>query len=94
MDQATVSKVAKLARIKLNPEKLNLYVQEISNIMTLIDELKAVDTSMLNPLVNVNESSQAFMREDRVTDGDCREQVLKNAPQQKFGYFAVPKVIE
>lgn len=94
MDQATVTKVAKLARIKLKPDKLALYVKEISNIITLIDELKAVDTSELESLVNVNESSQAFMREDRVTDGDCHEQVLKNAPKQKFGYFAVPKVIE
>jgi aspartyl-tRNA(Asn)/glutamyl-tRNA(Gln) amidotransferase subunit C len=94
MDQATVIKVAKLARIKLSPDRLDLYVKEISKIMTVIDDLKAADTTSLEPLVNVNEASQASMREDIVTDGDRHEQVLKNAPQQKFGYFAVPKVIE
>ena len=94
MDAETVTKVAKLARIKVQLDKLDLYARELTNIMQVIDELKSVDTSSLKPLVNVNESLEAFMRDDRVTDGDCHEKVLKNAPQEKFGYFAVPKVIE
>ena len=93
MDKDTVSKVAKLARIKIAPDKLHLYGQELSTIMEVLAELSQVDTSLLEPLVNVNEFPIP-MREDVVTDGNCAEQVLKNAPQQKFGYFVVPKVVE
>lgn len=93
MDKATVTKVAKLARIKISPDKLDLYVKELSNIMNVIEQLSQVDTSNLTPLVNVNEFPLS-MRDDVVTDGNCQEKILKNAPQQKFGYFVVPKVVE
>ena len=93
MDKATVSKVAKLARIRIAPDKLDLYAKELSNIMKVVDELGQVDTSFLEPLVNVNEFAPP-LRKDVVTDGNCAEKVLKNAPQQKFGYFVVPKVVE
>lgn len=93
MDKATVTKVAKLARIKISPDKLDVYAKELSNIMNVIEQLSQVDTSNLTPLVNVNEFPLA-MRDDVVTDGNCNEKVLKNAPQQKFGYFVVPKVVE
>jgi aspartyl-tRNA(Asn)/glutamyl-tRNA(Gln) amidotransferase subunit C len=93
MDKATVLKVARLARIRISEDKVDRYVTEITNTMNVIEELKGVDTKGLKPLVNVSEF-EMVLREDSVTDGNCAEQVLKNAPQQKFGYFAVPKVIE
>jgi aspartyl-tRNA(Asn)/glutamyl-tRNA(Gln) amidotransferase subunit C len=34
------------------------------------------------------------MREDNVTDGGCREEILGNAPRTASGFFVVPKVIE
>jgi aspartyl-tRNA(Asn)/glutamyl-tRNA(Gln) amidotransferase subunit C len=34
------------------------------------------------------------MREDEVTDGNRRDEILKSAPQQARGFFAVPKVVE
>jgi aspartyl-tRNA(Asn)/glutamyl-tRNA(Gln) amidotransferase subunit C len=93
MDKATVLKVARLARIRISEDKVDRYVTEITNTMNVIEELKGADTKGLKPLVNVSEF-EMVLREDSVTDGNCAEQVLKNAPQQKFGYFAVPKVIE
>ncbi|NRA73677.1 MAG: Asp-tRNA(Asn)/Glu-tRNA(Gln) amidotransferase subunit GatC [Rickettsiales bacterium] len=93
MDKATVIKVAKLTRIKINESKINHYVQELSNIMEVIEELKTADVEGLEPLVNVSEF-ELPKRKDKVTDGNCADKILKNAPKQKFDYFAVPKVIE
>lgn len=93
MDKATVLKVAKLARIKISEDKIDHYVRELTNIMDVIEELKTADTTGLEPLVNVSEF-ELSMREDEVTDGNYVDKVLKNAPQQKFEYFTVPKVIE
>lgn len=93
MDKATVLKVAKLARIKIEDNKIDHYVQEISNIEEVIKELNTAGVEGLEPLVNVSESKLS-QRKDEVTDGSCAEEILKNAPQQKFDYFVVPKVIE
>ena len=93
MDKATVLKVARLARIKVNEDKIDHYAKELTNIMDVIEELKSADTKGLEPLVNVSEF-ELSTREDEVTDGNCSEKVLKNAPKQKFEYFTVPKVIE
>jgi len=89
----TVLKTAKLARLRINEDKISLYVQELSNVLGVIDELKSADTQGVEPLVNVNEFDME-LREDKVQYGDCSKEVLKNAPKEKFGYFVVPKVIE
>ena len=93
MDKITVLKVAKLARIKISEHKIDHYAKELTKIMDVVEELKTVDTNGLEPLVSVSEF-ELPMREDKVTDGNCVDKILKNAPQQKFGYFTVPKVIE
>ena len=93
MDQATVLKVAKLARLKISEDKIPLYTKELTRIVDLLEELHEVDTKNVEPLVNVNEHTQR-LRKDEVDDGNCAESVLKNAPKEKFGYFTVPKVIE
>ncbi len=88
-----VLKTAKLARIYIPEEKVNLYTEEISKIVDLIDKLNEINTENVEPLVNVDEFS-IECQEDEITAGNCAEQILKNAPKEKLGYFVVPKVIE
>ncbi|MEQ9115765.1 MAG: Asp-tRNA(Asn)/Glu-tRNA(Gln) amidotransferase subunit GatC [Rickettsiales bacterium] len=88
-----VTKTAKLARLKIPQEKLDMYVRELSKILGVIDQLSKVDTDGVSPLVNVSEFGQP-MRKDEVTQGNCAEEVLKNAPKELYEHFAVPKVIE
>jgi aspartyl-tRNA(Asn)/glutamyl-tRNA(Gln) amidotransferase subunit C len=89
----TVLKTAKLARLRMSDEKVSLYTCELSKVLEVIDQLKSAETEGVKPLVNVNEFDM-LLREDRIQYKDCSEEVLKNAPKEKFGYFAVPKVIE
>ncbi len=93
IDNEMVKQVAFLARLKVEDDKIEETKEEFNKILNWIEQLKEVDTSDIMPLVSVNDSSIP-MREDTVTDGNVKEAVLKNAPMQEFGYFAVPKVVE
>jgi aspartyl-tRNA(Asn)/glutamyl-tRNA(Gln) amidotransferase subunit C len=93
LDKATVAHIAALARIRLSEAELEPLVGELSQILTWVEQLNEVDTSGVVPMASVAASGLP-MREDRVTDGDCREAILGNAPRSARGFFAVPKVVE
>lgn len=93
MDKATVANVARLARIRLNEEELDLYTKELSGILDWIEQLQAVNTDGVEPMSSVVERLLPE-REDAVTDGNIQEDVLANAPESAHGYYVVPKVVE
>jgi aspartyl-tRNA(Asn)/glutamyl-tRNA(Gln) amidotransferase subunit C len=88
-----VQHIAKLARIRLTAEELPHYAEQINGILKWIEQLGEVDTDHVAPLASVSDQKLSW-REDKVTDGNIQEQVLKNAPMAQYGCFAVPKVIE
>ncbi|WP_448580112.1 Asp-tRNA(Asn)/Glu-tRNA(Gln) amidotransferase subunit GatC [Thermaurantiacus sp.] len=88
-----VRKVAKLARLRLEPGEVPHLESELNKILDWIDQLQAVETDGVAPLETVIPTHRAW-RDDQVTDGDCRDAVLANAPAAIHGFFAVPKVIE
>ena len=93
LDKATVAHIATLARIRLSEEELELLADELSHILTWVDQLNEVDTSGVAPMASAAAASLP-MRIDAVTDGGCREAILGNAPRASRGFFTVPKVIE
>jgi aspartyl-tRNA(Asn)/glutamyl-tRNA(Gln) amidotransferase subunit C len=93
LDKATVARIATLARIKLpEPEQAHL-AGELTTILTWIEQLNEVDTTGVEPMSSVA-AMQLPMREDILSDGDCRDRMLANAPEATQGFFAVPKVVE
>jgi len=93
LDKAEVAHIAALARIRLSEAELEPLVGELSQILTWVEQLNEADTSGVAPMASVAASGLP-MREDQVTDGDCREAILGNAPRSARGFFAVPKVVE
>ncbi len=93
LDKATVARIAKLARIRVAEDELDPLARELSNIFGWSEKLDEVDTEGVEPMTSAVEKTLA-RREDAVTDGDCRDKVLANAPVTTEGYFVVPKVIE
>ena len=93
LDKATVKAIAFLARIKVPEEDLEHLAGEMSNILGWVEQLGEVDTSGVAPMTSGAETTLP-QREDSVTDGDARDQVLANAPQPEDGFYAVPKVLE
>ena len=93
LDKAAVAHIASLARIRLSEAGLEPLVGELSQILTWVEQLNEVDTSGVAPMTSAAAAGLP-MRDDRVTDGDRREDILGNAPRAARGFFAVPKVVE
>jgi aspartyl-tRNA(Asn)/glutamyl-tRNA(Gln) amidotransferase subunit C len=93
LDKATVAHIADLARIRLSEAELDPLANELSRILTWMEQLNEVDTSGVAPMASVT-AAGLTMREDEVTDGGRREEILSNAPRTARGFFVVPKVIE
>ena len=93
IDESTAARVAKLARIKVEPEALPGLAAEFNTILGFIEQLSEVDIEGVEPMTSVT-PQRLKRREDVVTDGDQQEAVLKNAPDAREGFFAVPKVVE
>ena len=93
LDEATVARIARLARIAVPEDELAPLADELSHIMKWIEQLNEVDTEGVPPMTSVV-AMQLAWREDRVTDGGRPEDILANAPERDDGYFVVPKVVE
>ncbi len=90
--EADVLKYAKLARIRVEPDQLSAFAQDMSGIFDWIEQIQAVNTDGVEPLVTIGE--QMPMQEDKISDGHKQSDVLSNAPDSYMGFYAVPKVIE
>jgi aspartyl-tRNA(Asn)/glutamyl-tRNA(Gln) amidotransferase subunit C len=93
LDEQTVARIARLARIAVPEQELRPLAGELSHILDWIEQLNEVDTDGAAPMTSVVAMKLAW-RDDRVTDGDRPEDILANAPQRQDGYFVVPKVVE
>lgn len=93
IDVETAARVAKLARIKVEPEALPALAQEFSAILGFIEQLNEVDVEGVEPMTSVT-PMRLKRRVDVITDGSQQEKVLSNAPDAREGFFAVPKVVE
>ncbi len=93
IDTAAAAKVAKLARIAVPEDALPALARELNGIIGFMEQLNEVDVTGVEPMVSVTPMRLA-RRPDAVTDGGMQAAVLKNAPDAREGFFAVPKVVE
>lgn len=93
IDLETAAKVAKLARIRVEPAALPALAQEFNTILGFIAQLNEVDVDGVEPMTSVT-PMRLKRRVDAVTDGNQQARVLSNAPDVREGFFAVPKVVE
>ena len=93
IDTETAARVAKLARIKVEPARLPALAEEFNTILGFIEQLGEVDIEGVEPMVSVT-PMRLKRRDDVVTDGGQQDKVLANAPDAREGFFAVPKVVE
>jgi aspartyl-tRNA(Asn)/glutamyl-tRNA(Gln) amidotransferase subunit C len=93
VDEATVRRIARLARIKITEEEAKGIVKELSGILNWVEQLGEVDTSAVEPMTRVV-PIELKKREDAVTDGGKAKDILKNAPMAEDGFFVVPKIVE
>ena len=88
-----VKKVAHLARLELEEAEISQYSQELSNILDLVAQMDAVDTTAIQPMAHPLNVQQP-QRKDLVTETNQRELFQSIAPATEAGLYLVPKVIE
>ena len=89
----TIEYVGILAKLELSPEEKEHAKKDMEEMLDYIDKLNELDTSNVEPMSHVFSMNNVF-RQDVVTNGDDREDMLKNAPEQKEGAFKVPRTVE
>ncbi len=93
LDPATVRRIARLARIRVDDVQVAALQAELNGILGWVDQLNEVDVDGVEPLTGGGHMALR-MRADVVTDGGKAEAILANAPDRAGVFFAVPKVVE
>ena len=93
IDIATARKVAHLARIRVAEDQLPKLAEQLSGILSFMEQLNEVGVTGVEPMTSVT-PMRLKRRADVVTDGGYPDKVLSNAPEAREGFFAVPKVVE
>ena len=89
----TIEYVGILAKLELSDEEKEQAKKDIGRMLDYVDKLNELDTSDVEPMSHVFPVHNVF-REDVVTNGDDRDNMLKNAPTVKDGSWKVPKTVE
>ena len=88
-----VRNIAHLARLHIEEDAIDQYTSDLSNILTLVEQMNQVDSSGVVPLANPLDATQR-LRDDEVTEIDERDKFQRIAPDVAEGFYRVPKVIE
>ena len=92
-----ISRIANLARLELHPEESERMLAQINGFFAIVEKMRAVDTSGVEPLTHPVAAVQEValrLREDVASEPDQREENQRSAPAVERGLFLVPKVIE
>lgn len=91
--EETIEYVSILAKLDLTGEEKEQAGRDMSNMLDYIDLMGELDTTGIEPMTHVFPVQNVF-REDVVTNGDRRDEMLSNAPEEKDGMFVAPKTFE
>ena len=92
IDISTVKKISNLSKLNFVDNQEENIKNELNNILNWVDDLKKVNTQEVEPMLSVF-NEKINMRSDDV-EITTQNEILSNAPEQKEGFFVVPKVIE
>ena len=93
VDETTVLRIARLARIKISKDEAKGLEKELTGILNWVEQLNSVDTASVDPMTRVV-PIELKKRTDVISDGAIADDVVKNAPLVEDHYFVVPKVVE
>ena len=94
IDSALVRRIGNLAKIELSAPEVEMFAEQLGEIVSLMNQLDQVDTSGVGTLNFEMSNDHSNRTEDVVKDGSYMERVLENAPEAREGFFTVKKVIE
>ena len=93
IDAATVKRIGRLARIRVEENEVEKYQGELNAILGFVEQLGEVNVEGVEAMTSVT-PMQLRRREDKITDGGYPDKIVKNAPLSEDNFFMVPKVVE
>lgn len=93
LDNTTIHSIARLARLEINDDEVAKYRSDISNILELVQQMEAVDTTGVEPMTHPFDATMR-LREDAISESNQREKLQSIAPNSEDGLYLVPKVID
>jgi aspartyl-tRNA(Asn)/glutamyl-tRNA(Gln) amidotransferase subunit C len=93
VDAATVKRIARLARIRIEENEIGSYQDELNAILGFVEQLQEVDVTGIEPMTSVTPMTLR-RRDDLITDGGYADKIVSNAPLSEDNFFMVPKVVE
>lgn len=93
LERSDVVSIAHLARLAIAEDDIPVYARNLSNILDLVAQMNAVDTSDVEPMAHPLDMAQR-LREDTVSETNLRDKFQAIAPSVEAGLYLVPKVIE
>ncbi len=93
LDRKTTEQMARLARLRLDPEQAADVAEDLSRILDMIDRIEEVDTAGVEPLAHPLHLAQP-LRPDEVINAPDRDRLQQSAPDVLEGYFRVPRSVE
>ena len=93
VDKDTVRRIARLARLKIEEERVEPMVAELNGILNWVEQLKEVDVEGIEPMTSAVDH-RLKMRDDVVTEPNNADALMINAPGGEDHFFVVPKVVE
>ena len=93
LSRQDVQRIADLARLELSAEELDLFTRQLGDILTYVEQIRALDTTGVAPTSQV--LNRPVDRDDVPADTLSRDDLLRNAPDAatEAGLFKVPRVI-
>ena len=88
-----VKKIARLSRLHVETDNLQPLADDLNGILAWIEQLNEVDVDGVEPMTSAVDMT-APMRNDVISDGGKRADILKNAPKKDDGFFVVPRSVE
>jgi aspartyl-tRNA(Asn)/glutamyl-tRNA(Gln) amidotransferase subunit C len=93
VDTETVRRIAHLARIAVADAEVAHLQAELNAMLAFVEQLNEINVDGVEPMTSVT-PMRLFQREDKVTDGNIAEDIVRNAPATEDHFFLVPKVVE
>lgn len=94
VDDKLLSRLEKLSYLKIADDKRAEIVEQLSEIVSFVDNLGELDTAGIDPTFAMNNNSTPLREDVAACNTAVNDDILQHAPNSSEHFFIVPKIIE
>ncbi len=94
IDENLLQRLEKLSYLQVPKENRQVMIDQLSEIVSFVDNLSELSTEGISPTFSMNDSSTHLREDNGSVNRTINDDILSNAPRSKDHFFIVPKIIE